>query len=365
MAINVLYINGGPMNRGGIESFMMNYVRNIDSTKVHIDFAVRGPEKGAYDDEIIALGCELYRLPMRSKHPIAYQKKLKEILQTGKYQIIHSHADAMSCWILRVAKECGIPVRIAHSHNTQHLTKNPLKFFVNEYARRHINQYTTHRFACSKEAGKWLFGEEDFMVIRNAIDSKQYVFDYEIRKQLRSDYKVDEDTILLGHVGRFDTQKNHAFLIEMFDILLKKKNNFKLMCIGDGWLKEEIEKEIEKKGIADKVIFVGQQEKTAKFYNAFDVFVFPSLFEGLSFVLIEAQANGITCLCSEGVPEETNLSKSNHMIYLPLEKQKWVDKLIALETPQRYNGCDVVIKQGYDIISEAKKLEKIYVSLAG
>ena len=131
MAVNILYVNGGPMNCGGIETFMMNYVRHMNSNVVHIDFAVTGLEKGAYDEELEALGCKIYRLPKKSKHPIEYQKKLKEVYSNGQYEIVHSHADAMSCWVLKVAKECGVPVRIAHSHNTQHLTTNPIKYQFN------------------------------------------------------------------------------------------------------------------------------------------------------------------------------------------------------------------------------------------
>lgn len=364
MAVNILYVNGGPMNRGGIETFMMNYVRYMNHDAVHIDFAVTGLEKGVYDDELELLGCRIYRLPQKSKHPIAYQKKFKKVFRGSKYEIVHSHADAMSCWVLKVAKECGVPVRIAHSHNTQHLTTNPIKFQINEFARRNINKYATNRFACSNEAGKWLFGDAPFKVIHNAIDTSEFAFDDDKRKILREKYAVSEDTILLGHVGRFDTQKNHAFLIDMFAELAKKNDNYKLMCVGDGWLRGDIEKQISENNLNDKVILAGQQENARDYYNVFDLYVFPSLFEGLSFVLIEAQANGLTCISSDGVPQETNLSGANKMLYLPLEKQAWVDKIIELGKPVRYDGGKYVVEHGYDITHEAKKLEDMYLALA-
>lgn len=364
MAISILYVNGGPMNRGGIETFMMNYLCHMDLNQIHIDFAVRGPERGTYDDELESLGCKIYRLPQRSKHPIAFQKKLRDILEKENYQVIHSHADAMSCWVLKVAKECGVPVRIAHSHNTQHLTTNPIKFQINEFARRNINKYATNRFACSDEAGKWLFGDGPFMVVHNAIDANDFKFNADKRKALREKYAVSDDTILLGHVGRFDTQKNHAFLIDMFAELAKKNDNYKLMCVGDGWLRGDIEKQISENNLNDKVILAGQQENARDYYNVFDLYVFPSLFEGLSFVLIEAQANGLTCISSDGVPQETNLSGANKMLYLPLEKQAWVDKIIELGKPARYDGGKYVVEQGYDITHEAKKLEDMYLTLA-
>lgn len=364
MVVNILYVNGGAMNRGGIETFMMNYLRHMDLNRVHIDFAVKGSEKGAYDEELEALGCKIYRLPPKIKHPIRFQKELKDILKKENYQIIHSHADAMNCWILKIAKECGVPVRIAHSHNTQHLTTNPIKFQINEIARKNVNKYATDHFACSQAAGKWLFGDASFKIIRNAIDMQSYAFNSEKRKSIRKKYGVLDDTILLGHVGRFDTQKNHEFLINMFAALTKKNATYKLMCVGDGWLRKDIEKAIQENNLADKVILLGQQENAKHFYNAFDLYVFPSLFEGLGFVLIEAQANGLTCVNSDAVPRETNLSGSDKMFYLPLESKKWVDKILDLGRPERYNGAQCVIEHGYDINCEAEKLENTYISMA-
>lgn len=364
MAVNILYVNGGPMNRGGIEAFMMNYLRHMDLNRIHIDFAVRGPEKGTYDDELESLGCKIYRLPQRSKHPIHFQKELKNVLKMGDYQIIHSHADAMSCWILKVAKECGVPVRIAHSHNTQHLTTNLIKFQLNEVARKNINKFATDRFACSEAAGKWLFGDSSFKVIHNAIDTKDYAFDLKKRNLIREKFGVSDETILLGHVGRFDTQKNHAFLIEMFATISKKNANYKLMCVGDGWLRKDIENSIQQNDLSEKVILAGQQENARDFYNAFDLYVFPSLFEGFGFALIEAQANGLTCVCSERVPKETNVSGNYKMFYLPLEKVQWVNKLLDLGRPDRYDGGNCVVEHGYDINCEAIKLENYYLELA-
>lgn len=365
MVVKILYVNGGPMNRGGIEAFMMNYVRHMNSNVIHIDFAVTGLEKGDYDEELKSLGCKIYKLPKKSKHPIDYQKKLKKIFRDTKYDIVHSHADAMSCWVLKVAKECGVPVRIAHSHNTQHLTTNSIKFQINEFARKNINKYATNRFACSNEAGKWLFGDAPFKVIHNAIDTSKFAFDFDKKKALREKYGISDDTILLGHVGRFDTQKNHVFLIDMFAELVKENDNYKLMCVGDGWLRADIEKQISKNNLTDKVILAGQQENASDYYNAFDLYVFPSLFEGLAFVLIEAQANGLTCISSDSVSQESNLSGADKMLYLPLEKRTWVNKVIEMGKPIRFDGGKYVVEHGYDITHEAKKLEDMYLDLAG
>lgn len=200
-------------------------------------------------------------------------------------------------------------------------------------------------------------------MIHNAIDSKQFAFDIDKRQAIRNQYGISENTILLGHVGRFDNQKNHAFLISVFTELVKNNDNYKLMCIGDGWLREDIEKQIKENDLKDKVILAGWQENAGDFYNAFDLYVFPSLFEGLSFVLIEAQANGLACVCSDQVPQETNLSGTEKMRYLPLDKHVWVESLLKIGKPDRYDGEKYIIEQGYDIVHEARKLENIYIEM--
>ena len=152
--VRVLYINGNIMKRGGIEAFMMNYFRHIDHSKVHIDFLVHGYEKGVYDDEIIAAGSKIFHVPTKSKHPITYQKELQKLFKSEHFDIVHSHLDAMSGWVLKIAKRCGVPIRIAHSHNTAHLTTNFLKRIVNESAKKQITKQATDLFACSEAAGK-------------------------------------------------------------------------------------------------------------------------------------------------------------------------------------------------------------------
>ena len=361
--IKILYVNGGPMNRGGIEAFMLNYLRHFDRNRIIVDFAVRGPEIGEFDKYLVEMGCKIYRLPMRSRHPLQYQKQLKRILKENKYDAIHSHVDAMNYWVLSIAKRCGVPVRISHSHNTQHLTTNPIKYMINEYARLSVNRVATHRLACSEAAGRWLYGKNDYKVVHNAIEYSKYRFSYDDRKKIRTEYSISEDTILLGNVGRFDTQKNHVFLIRVLAELVKLNAKYKVMLVGDGWLRKEIEMEIMNNNLRDYVIFVGERDSAACFYSAFDIFVLPSLFEGLGFVLIEAQANGLVCISSDGVPKESNVTGVNNVRYLPLKIDEWVETILEMKVPERYISEQDIKARGYDIIEESQKLENYYISI--
>lgn len=364
MKIKILYVNGGIMNRGGIESYMMNYFRHIDKECFQIDFIVHGYQEGVFDAEIENAGSRIYRLPVKSKEPLRYNALLKKVLSENRYDIIHSHVDAMSCWILKVAKECGVPVRIAHSHNTNHLTTNKLKYVINEYARKKITKYATHCFACSKVAGEWLFGEHPFDVIRNAIGLDQFVFSVDTRQKIRTELGIAEDDFVIGHVGRFDDQKNHRFLVDVFNVVYQKNPRAKLLLIGAGKLKEEIEEKVRTHGIADRVLFLGSQQEVCKFYNIMDLFVFPSLFEGLGIVLIEAQANGLVSLASEMVPPEVN--HDDAVTFVPLERELWAEQILISmkKTNDRHNEyMEELRRDGYDIVKAVQKLENKYWEL--
>lgn len=359
--VNVLYINGGPMNRGGIESFMMNYFRRIDRKRVQIDFVVHGYEKGAYDEEIEQRGGKIYHVPIKSKHPLAYKKELEKIFSNGRYSVVHSHADAMSCWILKIAKRCGIPIRIAHSHNTDHLTTNKLKYFVNEVARRNITKYATHCFACSEAAGKWLFGSHDFKVIPNAIDLGRFQYNKALGEEIREELGIPKDTVVFGHVGRFDTQKNHEFLIRVFKRISQQNKKIALMLIGEGWNQPQIKAMVKQENLEEQVIFMGARDDVNRLYNAMDCFVLPSLFEGLGIVLIEAQGNGLNCFASDAVPREADLTHT--VSFLPLDEEVWAGVLSEINAIPRHDTTKAIQDAGYDIRLAAKELEDLYVEL--
>lgn len=364
MAVRILYVNGGLMNRGGIESYMMNYYRYFDRDKIQIDFVVHDAGGyGYYDEEIKGMRGRIFVLPQKSKHPLSYSRKLKRILIEGNYKIIHTHMDAMGAWVLKVAKVCGIPVRIAHSHNTKHLTSNPIKLFFLEQARKNINKYATCRMACSEMAGKWLFGNQTFHVIRNAIDIDKFKFNKDVREQIRVKYNIGND-FLIGHVGRFDVQKNHSFLIDIFAKVHHVMPNCKLMLIGEGYLKDNILQKINELCLQDHVILTGTREDVNSFYNAFDLFVLPSLFEGLPVVAVENQINGCPALLSSTITTETQISPD--VKFIGLQEELWVKEIVrnirTYKVPREGAKFNLYMSN-YNIQNEAKKLQNIYVNL--
>lgn len=365
--IRILYVNGGPLNRGGIESYMMNYYRNFDRDKIQIDFVSIGLERAAYDDEINSLGGKIYYIPKKSKNYIGYIKALREIFKSEKYRIVHTHMDAMGMTVLKEAKKCNIPIRIAHSHNTQHLTNNTIKLRVNEYARKNINKYATHMFACSEAAGRWLFGDEAFeegkvCIVKNAINIEKFDFNIEQRSFLRNKYGILNDEIVIGHVGRFDYQKNHDFLINVFKKVTIKDNKYKLMLIGDGHLKNKIEEKINILGIKENVILTGAVNNAFEYFNAFDMFILPSVFEGLPVVGIEAQANGLACFVSNNITKEICINPN--VDFLPIDNTNiWVKNLMKEKSQKRIDNNELILKSGYDIKQEATILQKKYISL--
>ncbi|MFJ5768868.1 glycosyltransferase family 1 protein [Psychrobacillus sp. NPDC093180] len=358
------------MSRGGIESFMMNYYRYFDKEKIQVDFIVHGFEKGVYDDEITNMGGRIYNVPVKSKDYFGNVNALNKIFSSGKYKIVHSHMDAMSMVVLKQAKKCGISIRIAHSHNTQHLTNNRIKYLLNEYARKNVSRYATHYVACSEPAARWLFGNENVddnkvIYIKNAIDLDKYKFDNLTRENIRREYDLKNEFVI-GHVGRFDYQKNHFFLLDIFKDILKVQPNARLFLIGDGHLRNKIETKILELNIKDKVILAGIKDDVDRIMNAFDVFCLPSHFEGLGIVLVEAQTNGLMCITSNEVPREVNISGETQFISLNAPIEKWVNSLLDVkENINRNINYDYFINAGYSIVNESQRLENIYLKLSG
>ncbi len=353
------------MNRGGIESMMMNYYRHFDRQEIQIDFAVHDAGGfGYYDEEIRSMGGRIFVLPKKSTHPFFYMRRLKSVLRKGAYRVVHTHMDAMGTWVLKAAKECGVAVRIAHSHNTQHLTSNPLKLYLLEKARQSINRYATHRMACSDAAGKWLFADAPFEVVRNAIDVERFAFDAELRTKVRREWNLGDDEFVIGHVGRFDHQKNHRFLIDVFAEVVKQNPKCKLMLIGGGKITQsDCREQVKRLGLEDRVIFTGVRDDAFKLYNAFDLFALPSLFEGLGIVSVEAQVNGCPNLLSSTIPGEVNVS--GEVEFLPLQKEDWTRRIVELTVTcgQRHKADFDIHNSGYDINQEARLLQQKYIEL--
>ncbi len=350
------------MNRGGLETMLMNYYRNIDRNKVQFDFLTHRPEneKKDYDDEIRRLGGKIYHMPVLNPFSPSYMKSLDRFFKEHKeYKIVHFHLDCLSAYPLKAAKKNGVPVRIAHSHNTSQ-EKN-LKYFIKDYSKKQIPKYATHLFACGKEAGKWMFGKHNFQIMNNAIDAKKFIYNEEIRKQKRVELGV-EDKFVIGHVGRFNLQKNHEFLIKCFADFAKTDEDAVLALIGNGELQEKIREQVKKYGIETKVKFLGLREDISQLLQAMDLFLFPSLFEGLPVTLVEAQAAGLPCVISDTITDEIMITDQISKVSLEADTDFWNQKIADYKHAQRKDTMSEIIKHGFDIDKNVRWLEEFYTN---
>lgn len=276
---------------GGVESVVMNYYRHLDHDKIQFDFICDDDSTNIPYDEIEKLGGKVILIPPYQK-VFKYQKELRRVLRDGKYKIVHSHINTLSVFPLYAAKKVGVPVRIAHSHSTtnkKEWKKNLLKQVLRPFSKK----YATNYMCCSELAGRWLFGDKTYdegkvYLLNNAIDLDKFKYDKKIRDKKRKELGIKEDTIVIGHIGRFVAQKNHTFLIDIFNQFHKKEKNSILLLAGQGPLQEEIKNKVRELGLDDSVRFLGQRNDANELYQAFDVFLLPSLYEGLPVVGVEA-----------------------------------------------------------------------------
>lgn len=362
----VIMILGRSMLYGGTEAFIMNYYRHIDHNKIQIDFIYQGDDDGVYDKELLDNGSKIYHVPFKSKSPIRFSKNVKRILKEGNYQVIHSQMDAMGCWPLAIAKGVGVPMRIAHSHNTKHQTNNPVKLILNNIAKIFLKKYATDYYACGYDAGVFMFGQKStdqnkVQIIHNAIELDRYAYSDLKRDKIRKEFGIGDEKVI-GHVGQFREQKNHKKIIEIFIEIVKTDNNVKLMLVGDGELKSNIQKMVEENNIRDKVIFTGARNDVSDILNAFDVFLFPSLFEGLPVVAIEVQANGLPIVVSDTISDEVLITDIVVKEALESNACIWKNTIYKALKSGRKDEKDKLIKAGYDIVTEAGKLEERYVN---
>ena len=348
------------MGRGGLETMIMNYYRHMDRSRVQFDFLVHRDFRADYDDEIESLGGQIFRIPQLipwSKH---YLRTLEQFFWSHpEYRIVHVHQDCLSSVILKVAEKYGVPVRIAHSHNSNQ-DKN-LKYLIKLFYKRQIPTYATHLFACGKDAGDWMFDGTPYQIMNNAIDAKQYIYNAESRLRIRSELKIDTDAFVIGHVGRFHPQKNHTFLLDIFAVVKRLNSKSVLLLVGDGDLRAEMEQKAATLGISDHVIFTGIRSDVPDLMQTMDCFVFPSLYEGLPVTLVEAQAAGLSCIVSDGVPVECAKTDLVKHISLSASTTQWAEEILKTQHIFRRNTKEQIIQTGYDIAANAQWLQDFYL----
>lgn len=351
----------GKMWAGGVEAMIFNYYKKIDKTKVQFDFFYEADSTMPPPPELIEMGARFYCLPPYQRI-WEYIPALRKLLRENRYLIVHSHLNTMSIFPLYAAYREGVPVRIAHNHSVpagNEWKRNALKYLL----RMGAKLFPTDYFACSEKAGRWLFGSKTFdagkvAVVKNAIDFSKFM-ETEQRENLIKQYDL-EGKFVVGHVGRFTYAKNHMFLLEIFQKILKLEPAAVLLLVGDGELHGQIEEKVAQLGIMDRVIMVGQTATPEIYYSLFDVVVLPSVFEGLSMTTIEAQASRTPIVISEAVPREAIVAETG-CCYLSLNdaSERWAEAAVEMA------GQEVRLapeKSGqYDISSAAPVLAEWYM----
>lgn len=353
----------GKMVGGGVEAVVMNYYRHIDRGKVQFDFLVDSDSTLVPRDEIESLGGRVFEIPPY-QHVAEYQRELQRLFKQEGWKIVHSHINALSVFPLRAAKKAGVPVRIAHSHSTSgkgEYAKNALKAVLKTQS----NRYPTHRFACSQFAGEWLFCKAaHFEVVYNAIDLDRFRFNAEARAQARADLGLVGNQFAIGHVGRFTAQKNHAFLIDVFTEVAKRRDDAVLLLVGTGEAGASVKALVDERGLTEHVKFLGQRNDVNRLYQAFDAFVLPSLYEGLGLVGVEAQVSGLPCLLSDAITREVDVT--GECKFLPIDNPTvWANEINSL-SPFSYESR-ISISSGlfadYNIDLQGKRLTQKYLDL--
>lgn len=363
------------MQYGGTESVVLNYFKHVYSAEFQIDFMLHTSEEECRNNPIcIALqeqGSHVYCVTPRK---ISIKKNIQDIrrvLAEGNYDIIHSHTDCVSGIILQIAKNMNVPVRIAHSHNTQSevsggYLKRKIHLFVLWIAKLNLRRVATHYIACSTEAGNWLFGKgimrsRNVYILHNAISVERFLYDDSVRNRVRSELGYKQTELVIGHVGRFSYQKNHEYLIKLFYEAHKRNKQARLLLVGSGELEDVIKNMTKKLGIEDSVRFYGNSNRVNELLQAMDVFCFPSRFEGLSVALIEAQTAGLPCIVNDSVKISNESSITPLIKRIPLNcMNEWIDAIESSNTVARKNMKSYIEKAGYSLFTEAEKLKAFY-----
>lgn len=348
----------GYMNGGGVESVVMNYYRNINHLNVQFDFIVCEGSQRVPVDEISDLGGRLFMVPPY-KHLFEFQVEVRRLCLQNSWSIIHSHMNSLSVFPLGAAKSAGVPVRIAHSH-TSTGRGDYFKSALKNVLKTQINRFPTHRVTCSKVAGDWLFGTgSDYKVIRNAIDVDSFAGGSNARSRVRVELGIRDDQLVIGHVGRFVTVKNHRFLLEVFKSVLESNPEAVLVLVGDGSLLNSMMDLAVKMGIGESVLFLGNRGNVFELYAAFDLFCLPSLYEGFPMVGIECQASGTPILASDAITREASVTSLMEFESLRTDPCIWARHL--LEMRGRTLTCeDRINLEDFDAKRAAKVLEDYY-----
>lgn len=350
------------LDPGGSETMCMNLYRKIDRSKIQFDFVKHTHSIGTYEKEILSLGGRVFKAPKLSlSNYFQYTKWWRTHLnEHPEHTIIHVHFFTITTAIVTIAHKYNRIV-IGHSHG--YAKRKGVNPFLRKAYLRIGSAKVDYALACSYEAGEYMYGKKDFHILNNAIDTQRFQYNIDVREKIRCEFSL-RDEIVLGHIGRFVPVKNHRFILDIFNAIRKKRYESKLMLVGDGSLRADTEDYARELGIIDEVIFTGVRTDVNELLQAMDCFLFPSLYEGLGVVLIEAQTSGLPCVASDTIPDEAILT-NDLVLKISLENtaDEWAERIISILNKKRYSRVDDVKAHGYDINDAVKWLEDFYFSI--
>ncbi len=342
------------MNTGGAETFLMKLYRTMDKSMYQMDFCLQDENKGYYEAEIVELGGKIYRIPSKSDSIKAFKNGLSKIIKENKYNhVLRITSNAMGFLDLKIAKDAGAKMCIARSSNSS--DGDGIKMLIaHRLGRLLFSKYVNVKLAPSDLAAIYTFGEKAYkkgevQILHNAVDVKAYAFSSEYRHEIRSSLRLDDNSILVGHVGRFSKQKNHRFLVDIFKSVSTMDLSAKLLLVGTGPLEDEIRQYVDESGLNGKVFFMGIRSDINKILSAMDIFIFPSFYEGMPNTIIEAQANGLPCIIADTITREANITGLVKYLSLESNADKWSKIALSSVSNLRMNTEQCFIENGYDI----------------
>ena len=361
--IRVLHVLGG-LDRGGAETMVMNLYRNIDRETVQFDFLIHTPDKQAYYEEILALGGKIYHFPAFNGQNLFLLKKLWDnfFRDHPEYKILHSHVRSYASIYFRVAKKYGVKL-IIHSHSTSN--GKGISSIVKSVFQYPLRYQADYLVACSSESGKWLYGKKackkaNYIFVPNGIDVERYCYSKKVALAYREQLNLNEKFVI-GHVGRFHEAKNHMFLLHVFTGVCRVRSDAMLLLVGDGMLRGKIEKKVRDLGLDQRVILTGSRGDVPELLQAMDVFVFPSVWEGLPVTVVEAQAAGLPCLISDKITNDVDIS--DLVKRLPIDDPDvWVKMIVDINI-NRKDVHENIKSAGFDVRAVVESLKILYTEL--
>jgi len=361
MSAQRVLICGFTQEQGGMESYIMEIYRHCDRSKLQFDFLNVQPFSIAYKEEIEALGGNIFYVPLKGVDIKEHYKKLDDLFKKNKYIGVYYQCNRklISLDVFKYAKKYGVKKRVIHSHNS---TQAPVSFIEKMRQKNvelNMDKYVTDYFACSQQAGKWMFGNRPFTVIKNSVDTNVFFYNEIAREKIRKKYNL-EDKIVIGTVGRLVEAKNPRFMLEIFNKLQKKNKETVFLHVGNGTLMDEMVQKRDKYNWKDKYLFVGNKRNVADYMNAMEIFILPSLHEGFPIVLVEAQATGLPCLVADNITNTCNLTGKVDFLPIDNSTELWADKIIELAQTKRKSEVEQIKQKGYDIVEISKQMQSFF-----